>query len=85
MPIDSTVRNSGLYTNAPYTVSLDNQSPVFFQGMDVDLPPDLQVQQTRLFLKDDLSETGNHTVTLKNTDSNPIRPFSFDYAVIRSR
>ncbi|KAF8530508.1 hypothetical protein BU17DRAFT_79285 [Hysterangium stoloniferum] len=71
----------GHYTNARYTVTLDNGSPVAFQGPAVDLNLQQQHPKTLLYLMDDLSED-SHNVTITNSDSNAARPFYFDYAVV---
>ncbi|KAF8817153.1 hypothetical protein BYT27DRAFT_6947276 [Phlegmacium glaucopus] len=73
----------GHYTNARYTVTLDTQAPVTFQGPAVDLTPEQQHPQTLLYLMDGLSED-SHNVTITNSDSNVARPFYFDYAVVRT-
>ncbi|KAF8817154.1 hypothetical protein BYT27DRAFT_7237607 [Phlegmacium glaucopus] len=71
----------GHYTNARYTVTLDTQAPVAFQGLAVDLTPEQQHPKTLLYLMDGLSED-SHNVTITNSDSNVARPFYFDYAVV---
>jgi len=73
----------GLYTNARYTVALDNGAPVTFQGPAVDLTAQQQHPKTLLYLMDGLSED-SHNVTLTNVDSDTARPFYFDFAVVRS-
>ncbi|KAF8817151.1 hypothetical protein BYT27DRAFT_7237605 [Phlegmacium glaucopus] len=71
----------GHYANARYTVTLDTQAPVTFQGLAVDLTPEQQHPKTLLYLMDGLSEV-SHNVTITNSDSNVARPFYFDYAVV---
>jgi hypothetical protein len=73
-----------LYANAAYTVTLDDQPPEPMQGMDVALEEDMWHPQTLLYLKDGLSEGVNHTVILNTTNTDSQRPFSFEYAIVRS-
>ncbi|KAF8574584.1 hypothetical protein K439DRAFT_1665383 [Ramaria rubella] len=74
----------GLYTNAQYTVTLDDHSPVPMHGQDIDLDPIFWHPNTLLYLIDGLPEGVKHTVTLNTTSTSLQRPFSFDYGIVRS-
>ncbi|GJJ05874.1 hypothetical protein Clacol_000061 [Clathrus columnatus] len=80
----STIELYGLYVNAPFQVSLDNELPRELAGPNVDLTGQEEHPKTLLFFADGLDENKTHVVTLTNSVTNPNRSFYFDFAIIRS-
>ncbi|GJJ05910.1 hypothetical protein Clacol_000097 [Clathrus columnatus] len=80
----SSIELYGLYVNAPFQVSLDDQLPRDLAGPNVDLDAREEHPETLLYLADGLDENTTHVVTLTNSVSNIGRPFFFDFAIARS-